>query len=113
MKIAIVGSREYPDWKQVIDYVQSLPLDTIVVSGGARGVDRIAEQVARKRGMTVQIFHAEWDKYGKSAGMIRNQFIVDYADSVVAFLYQNSSGTMNTIERAKRAGKPVTVIDAA
>lgn len=108
-----MGSRDYPTPKQVIDFVNSLPLDTIIVSGGARGVDRIAVEAADRRGMSVQVFHAEWDKYGKSAGMIRNQYIVDYADSITAFWDGISKGTANTIERAKRARKPVTVVTPA
>lgn len=109
-RIAIVGSREFSNWRQVIDCVNALPIDTIVVSGGARGVDRIAEQIARQRGMTVQVFPADWNKHGKSAGMIRNQFIVDYADKVIAFWDGQSRGTADTIAKARKAGKPVEII---
>ena len=46
MRVAIVGSREYSDIDAIVEYVNSLPADTIVVTGGARGVDQIAEAAA-------------------------------------------------------------------
>lgn len=45
-RIAIVGSREYKQLDQVREYVRSLPLGVIVISGGARGVDRADKLVA-------------------------------------------------------------------
>ena len=113
VKIAIVGSRDYPDLNAVREYVRSLPKDTIVVSGGARGVDRTAEYEAVKCGLQVQIFRPNWLKagvYNRAAGFERNLTIVEYADTVVAFLNNDSKGTSHTIRIAKRAGKPVTVI---
>ena len=53
-KVAIVGSRDFPDMVAVTDYVNELPQDTRVISGGARGVDTVAEKAARDRGMWVQ-----------------------------------------------------------
>jgi nucleoside 2-deoxyribosyltransferase len=82
----------------------------VVVSGGARGVDLEAEGAARARGLAVQIFPADWDKYGKRAGFLRNQQIVDAADTVVAFHDGVSRGTLHTIGLAKAAGKPVRII---
>ncbi len=110
MKIAIVGSRDYPDLQAVWDYVESLPLDTVIVSGGARGVDSIAEDCAFARGMDTLIFPAEWDKYGKSAGFRRNERIVAECDRLVAFWDGTSRGTQHSIELARKAGKLVTVI---
>lgn len=105
MKIAIVGSRDFGTLGLVEDYVRSLPLDTVVVSGGARGVDQRAEFVARQRDMPVQIFKADWTRHGKSAGFRRNAQIVGYADKVVAFWDGKSAGTKHTIGLARIAGK--------
>ena len=109
MKIAIVGSRDWPNAKAVIDYVNALPPDSVIVSGGALGVDTFAEIAAQKRGLEVEVYRADWAKYGKRAGMMRNADIVNAADCVVAFHYRASRGTANTINRARRAGKPVEV----
>ena len=84
MKVAIVGTRTYPDLEQVRDFVRQLSPDDIVISGGAKGVDETAEDEARKLGMEVISVTPEWDKYGRRAGLMRNDIIVGMADSVVA-----------------------------
>ena len=110
MKIAIVGSRDYPDMDAVREYVRRLPADTILISGGARGVDTIAETEGRRCGLQVVSIPAQWTQYGKQAGMIRNGLIVDEADKVVAFWDGKSPGTKNMIKRARRLGKPIEVM---
>src|SRR6185312_15053079 len=104
-KVAIVGSRDYPDLAQVRAYVASLPADTIIVSGGARGVDTAAEEAARAQHLQVVIFPAE---KGKSP-LLRNHDIVAAADRVVAFWDGTSTGTMHTVGLARKAGKPAEI----
>ena len=101
MKIAIVGSRNYPELDKVREYVQDLPKGSIVVSGGADGVDETAEDEARKLGLEVISISPEWNKYGKTAGLIRNDLIVLTADCVVAFWDGVSRGTKYTIDKAR------------
>lgn len=106
MKLAIVGSRDYPDEMQVRQYVANLPAETIVLSGGARGVDTWAVDEALKRwDLTAEVYPAEWQRYGKSAGYRRNADLVNAADQVVAFWDGRSSGTKHTIKLAQAAGK--------
>lgn len=69
--IAIVGSREFPDPERVREFVLNLPTNTIVGSGAARGVDRVAAATARARHLQVLEYPAQWDRYGRSAGYIR------------------------------------------
>ena len=107
--VAIVGSRDWPDEGAVRDYVYSLDLDDTVVSGGARGVDTIAEIAAIERGLAFLKFVPKWDLYGKSAGMIRNKDIVKASDRVVAFHHNGSKGTALSIQLAKDLNKPVIV----
>lgn len=109
MKIAIVGSRNWNDFQAINHFIASLPHDTLIVSGGARGVDSIAEACAVHHGLDVLVFEADWNQYGKSAGMIRNADIVKASDIVVAFWDGVSKGTANTIERASNAKKPVYI----
>lgn len=108
-KVAIVGSREFKRLDLVVDFVNSLEPDTVVVSGGARGVDRTAEEAAEKRGLTTLIFPAEWDKYGIQAGFLRNRLLVKACDYVCAFYNGTSRGTWDTIQKARKAGKKVIV----
>lgn len=84
-RIAIVGSRDYPLLGSVELFVKTLDSTTMIVSGGARGVDRTAERAAKHRGLRALIFPADWPTYGKRAGYIRNEQIVDNADEIVVF----------------------------
>lgn len=108
--VAIVGSRAWPYPQAVIDYVAKLPANTVVVSGGAKGVDTWAEQAARQRGLDVKVFPADWNTYGKSAGFRRNADIVNACDELTSFWDGVSRGTAHSVELARKAGKPVTVI---
>lgn len=119
-RVAVVGSRDYgkrwegkdergrdlyvEDWSEVIDFVGSLPPDVTIVSGGARGVDTVAVETAIKYGMAYKVWPADWIKYGKVAGYIRNRSIVDDSDIVVAFWNLYSHGTKDTIDYAKSRG---------
>lgn len=79
-----------------------------LVSGHARGVDTLAEKYAEERGIPIQVFPAEWKKYGKAAGPIRNRAMLEYAKEgtvvVAAFWDGQSRGTGNMIKQAKAAG---------
>lgn len=110
MKIAIVGSRDYKDLHKVVQYIESLPSDTEIVSGGARGVDTVAEQTANRVGLKCTVFHADWKRYGKRAGMIRNHTIRQYVDKVVAFHDGKSKGTQNMIDKSILMNVPLIVI---
>ena len=101
MKVAIVGSRTYPDLEQVREFVRNLSQDDIIISGGAKGVDATAEDEARDRGMEVISVSPEWNKYGRRAGLMRNDLIVEMADLVVAFWDGASRGTKYTIDKVK------------
>lgn len=108
-KVGIVGSRDYPDLDQVRAYVRGLPQDTILVSGGARGVDKVAELEAKAQGLNVEIHYPQWRESGRGAGFARNRAIVHSADRIVAFWDGVSRGTMHTISVAKELGKPCDV----
>jgi len=111
MRIAIVGSRDYPRMDLVAAYVhRDLVPGTVIVSGGARGVDRIAAESARTRGLEVVEHFADWDTHGRSAGFIRNGDIVKDSDQVVAFWDGESRGTRDTITKARKAGKLAWII---
>ena len=110
MKIAIVGSRDFSPLKMVSDYIDTLPMDSTIVSGGARGVDRTAEVRARHRGLSVMIFPADWEKHGRSAGYRRNVDIINAADRVVAFWNGCSRGTKHSIDLSRTMNKEIHVI---
>jgi hypothetical protein len=108
-RLAVVGSRDFPHMDWVREEVAQLLPDTILISGGARGVDTVAEETALEVGVQVRIYPADWNKYGRGAGYIRNKQIVDDADEVWAFWDGKSKGTKHTMDLALKADKPLTV----
>lgn len=111
MKTIIAGSREITDFNLVEDAVKQSGFElTEVVSGTARGVDRLGEQWAEKHGVPVKRFPADWDKYGKAAGHIRNAEMADYANALVALWDGQSRGTKNMINTARKKGLTVYVM---
>lgn len=109
MRIAVVGSRDWPDASVVYDYVNKLESSATVVSGGARGVDIWAIRTAKQRKMAYIECGAGWVA-GKGAGYARNTVVVELSDKIVAFWDGKSRGTLDTINKAKAAGKPVEII---
>ena len=112
MKVAIVGSRDYPDARQVVRFVLDLPPDTIVISGGARGVDCWAETTAHMIGLEHIIHKPKIEAYMPYAMscLERNTRIVEDADRIVAFWDGFSAGTKDTIDKAQEAGKDLLTI---
>lgn len=111
-RVAVVGSRSFPDLNTVREYVGTLPPDTIVVSGGAKGVDQAAEEAARYcklKVISIPVLDHEWKLHPNAAGNIRNNAIVGMAGRMVAFHHSGSSGTADSIAKAKQAGLPVEV----
>ena len=112
MKLAIVGGRNFNNYDLFLEIVQGYLRDSIdeIISGGAKGADSLAERFADYWGFPQPIFKPEWNKYGKSAGFIRNQLIVDNCDMVLAFWDGESRGTADTIEKAKKAKRPTFIV---
>lgn len=113
MRIIVTGGRDYTDQNTVARTLQYLYLAPFskgdpptLVSGGATGADRLAEQYARAYGWTVEVHHADWKTHGRAAGPIRNQKMADAgADLLVAF--PGGRGTADMVRRARKAGIPV------
>ena len=79
MKVAIVGSRSFTNYRIVEQYVKKcVPLEYIeeVVSGGAKGADTLARKFANMHGVPINEILPDWDTYGKRAGYLRNEKIV-------------------------------------
>ena len=74
---------------------------TSVISGGARGADRLGEQWARSHGIPFQVFPADWDKWGKSAGYVRNKQMAEVAEALIALWDGESRGTNDMIWQAQ------------
>lgn len=110
MKIAVVGSRDFPDQGMVVDFVASLPPDWTVVSGGARGPDRWAIEAARQLGMLYVEHLAQWETLGKAAGLERNKVIADDSDVMVGFWDGSSRGTLHAISQMQKRRKAALLL---
>lgn len=106
MRTIIAGSRGANiSYERFCELMAEVPWEiTTVLSGTARGIDRIGERWAAERDIPIERHPAEWDKYGKSAGYRRNAEMVKVADALVAFWDGKSPGTENTIAMADRKG---------
>ena len=103
-RILICGDRNYKDWLKVQDYLNTISRTTIIIHGGARGADSLAGNLATSLKMKIIKFPANWNKYGKAAGVLRNQQMLDegHPDLVVYFHkdIENSKGTKDMVTRA-------------
>lgn len=113
MKIAIVGCQYYTNYiyfKQTLNkWINYNGNITTIISGGALGVDSLAEKYAKEYNINLIVHSADWTKYGKNAGLIRNTLIVNDCDKVIAFPSKTSKGTWNTINQAKNKNKDVII----
>lgn len=110
MKVAIVGSRHVSGYS-IEQMISHLPSNTSeLVSGGAIGIDSLAEKAAKHLGLPIKIFYPDYEKNGRLAPLIRNSEIVEYADFILAFWDHKSKGTANTLSRCVQASKPFRII---
>ena len=108
MKVIIAGSRNITDPGSVGRAIESSKFTiTEVITGNARGVDALAENYAARKEIPLKLFPADWEKYGKPAGAIRNEQMAKYADALIAIWDGESSGTRIMIEMMNKVGKPV------
>lgn len=111
MKIVVAGSRTVTerDVHQAFAYCSWVNLASEIVSGTAKGADTFGENWARDKGVPTRRMPADWDKYGKKAGPIRNRQMAEVADGLIAIWDGRSRGTKSMIEFAKELGLRVAV----
>lgn len=111
MRIGVVGGRNFDNYEYFKDCMSSMSIDDndILVSGGAKGADSMAEYYAKEMGIPCLVFKPDYNKYGRAAPMIRNGDIVENSDIIVAFWDGKSGGTKNSIERARKKNKQVII----
>lgn len=107
MRVLVCGGRDYFNGDMIAHALSQLPADAILVHGAAPGADSVcAHWWYDIQGRTVDPHPANWKKYGKAAGPIRNQEMLDSGvDLVVAF--PGHQGTADMVRRAKKAGVEV------
>ncbi len=118
MRLAIVGSRYYTDYsafvEHVNDYIAAKCADIntlVIISGGARGTDSMAERYARAHGHAFVAFDADWAAHSLAAGPLRNARMAESCTHMLAFMADNSRGTCDVVNKAQKAKKSVTVVN--
>ena len=112
-QVIIAGGRDFNDYpllESKCDFYFSSRRPTLIIGGGARGADSLGQQYAAAKGFAYKLFPADWATYGKSAGMVRNNQMLQEADALVAFWDGKSRGTKNMISIAKTKGIAVRIV---
>jgi hypothetical protein len=109
MKVAVIGSRTFSDYKLVKETLSTLNI-TLLVSGGAMGADSLGEQYAKLNEIPTKIFYPDWKTHGKKAGFLRNTDIIKESELIVAFWDGKSKGTLDSIKKTEELNKNVLII---
>ena len=109
MKLLIVGSRSITDF-ELSPYIPA-DVDTII-SGGADGIDRLAEQYADLHRLSKYILRPQYNVYGRAAPLKRNEQMVEIADAVLVIWDGQSKGTQYTLKYTKKMNKPIILVQA-
>ena len=116
-KVIIAGSRGFSNYKLLKEkcnqYLREKRKDynVIIVSGHARGADLLGEKYAQDEGFPLEIYLADWKKFGKSAGFRRNEQMAEVADALIAFWDGKSHGTKHMIEIMENKNLLVKIVN--
>lgn len=116
-KLVIAGGRDFNDYNLMLQEVKRFcdqyeeTQDTLtIISGCAKGADHLGEQLAKNSGIPLELYPADWDNHGKSAGYKRNCQMAEVADAVICFWDGKSLGTKHMIDIAFKSKLPLRVV---
>jgi len=111
IRLLVCGSREWWDDELLANVLEGrwfTPMVQVLIEGEAPGADSMAKWWARNRRIEVLSFPADWAKYGKAAGAIRNQQMIDEGEPTLVIAFHddlhNSKGTKDMVKRAQKNG---------
>lgn len=108
--LLVTGGRTFDDYTRVACALNSMYSHQpafAVVQGGARGADALAHRWCLSTGVPCIAVPANWDYYGKRAGGLRNQWMLDYLPIAYVVAFPGGPGTADMVRRARAAGVPV------
>ncbi len=114
-RIVIAGTRNFNNYCIAKEYItqciksENTDDSITILSGGCKGADKLGERYAAEHRYTLEIYKADWKRYGKAAGPIRNQKMARDADIVICFWNGKSRGTKSMIDFAKANDKRVYI----
>lgn len=125
LRVLVCGGRNYKDQRRVIRELDRLSLgwpktppdkygnwlpDVLIIAGGASGVDLFAADWAAINGTDYQEFKADWKEYGRAAGPIRNQRMLEEGKPDLVVAFPGGPGTADMVRRARGAGVRVEMV---
>lgn len=113
IRLIVAGGRDFDDWALLRDTLDRLLRERVavtVVAGGARGADALAARYAKARRLHLVEMPAQWEKFGRRAGFVRNEEMARVADGLVAFWDGASPGTGHMIATMQVLGKRVVTV---
>jgi len=113
-RVIIAGGRDFNDYNNLkifCDKVLKNKKDSniIILSGTARGADKLGEKYAKVKKYEIEMYYPDWDGFGKIAGIKRNETMGNNADALIAFWNGISKGTKHMIGYAKSKNLPVRI----
>lgn len=114
MKILVCGGRDYSGYEEVANVLDGYDFPGMkglaIIHGGARGADSLAGRYAQENGICEIVVKANWDQYGKGAGTVRNQWMLDYCNPDLVIALPGGAGTADMVRRARKAGVEVVEV---
>lgn len=113
MRVLVCGGRDFTDAamvEQVLGYLHTQRPITCVIHGDARGADTLGKLWALARGITPEPYPADWNKHGRSAGPIRNRWMLSASHPEYVVAFPGGKGTADMAQISKDAGLPVWVL---
>jgi hypothetical protein len=108
MKVIIAGSRSIEDKEVVLQAIADSKFTiTEVISGGAKGVDRMGEEWAEEQGIPFRVIRTGWKRGGRGGGFVNNEDMADQAEALIAVYDGESKGTKHMIDTMRKRGKKI------
>jgi hypothetical protein len=114
IKLIIAGSRTFVNYeflkKKCDQMLSEINENVEIVSGTARGADKLGEQYAKEKGYSIKRFPADWGTHGKAAGYLRNGEMALYATHLICFWDGKSKGSKHMIDLARMNNLKINIV---
>ena len=113
-RVLVCGDRNWKDYDAIDRLVKTLPKGSVIIQGMCRGADLMARRAAIKHGYKYEDYPADWSKYGRAAGPIRNKQMLDEGKPDIVYAFHpnisESKGTKDMVNQAKKCGIEVILV---
>lgn len=111
MKVLVCGGRLYQNYERVAEELRDLGHISELIHGAANGADSCGARFARENQIPERAFPADWERYGKAAGPIRNKEMLRAGAPDFVLAFPGGEGTKDMISRVKKAGIQIRIVD--